>query len=100
MVLPTSRFRFTDLLIHNGKSTYGIISGIDDIKNPPDNEIDMHRVDMEEAGRPDLLAVGFYGTPHLAWVIVMANHPKNPLNWPKTGDVIKIPKKSFVNGLF
>ena len=100
-LLNTSRFIKTPLTAtRDGRSTYGVFEGFEALKNIKGNEYQAFVVDGSFAGRADRIAKEFYGDPHLEWVIVIANRPKNPLNWPKTGDVIKIPNNTFVRGLF
>lgn len=96
-ISSSSRFRRTNLLkTRLGKDTYGLINGFDEIKFIKENNYQEYTVPNSEEGRPDLISVRFYGDPQKEWVIVLANHPKNPLNWPKTGDIIKVPYPSFV----
>lgn len=100
-LLSTSRFIKTPLIkTRSGKSTYGIIEGFDRLKNIQGNEYQSFTVDNSIAGRPDKIAARFYGDPHLEWIIVLANRPKNPLNWPRAGEVIKVPFNNFVRSLF
>ena len=42
-------------------------------------------------GRPDLLSQHLYGTPEYFWVLVAFNRPVDTLNWPKSGELIKVP---------
>jgi hypothetical protein len=100
MVLSTSRFRYTPLVTtRSGNDTYGLVSGFDALKNMTDDQYDSWVVLNNFEGRPDLIAFEFYTNPQLEWVIVFANRSLNTLNWPKTGDLIKIPKKPFVESL-
>lgn len=100
MVLSTSRFRYTNLVTtRSGNDTYGLVSGFDALKNIQENQYDKYVVPNKYEGRPDLIAFEFYNNPQLDWAITLSNRPLNPLNWPKTGDLIKIPKKSFVESL-
>lgn len=99
--LSTSRFIKTPLIMsRSGKSTYGVVQGFDRLKNIKGNEYNALLVDGTNRGRPDLIALDAYGDSHLGWVIVFANKPKNPLNWPEVGEVIKVPTRSFVRGLY
>lgn len=85
------------MLTRSGKTTYGRIEGFDNLKNPPASQLMSFTVPNYMEGRPDIISNMFYQTVQLEWVIVLANHPKNPLNWPKTGDTIVIPRKSYVD---
>jgi hypothetical protein len=42
-------------------------------------------------GRPDNLSQYLYGTPEYFWVLVAFNKPSDTLNWPKAGEIIKVP---------
>jgi len=100
-LLNTSRFIKTPLTkTRDGKDTYGIMQGFDSLKNIDGDNVESFSVDSAYSGRPDLIAQLFYGNSHLEWVIVIANRPKNTLNWPSAGDVIKIPRNTFVRSLF
>ena len=99
-LLPTSRFKYTSLIkTKDGKDTYSRMEGFDALKNISGENFQFYTVPNTVEGRPDLIASNFYGNQHLEWVLVIANHPTNPLNWPKSGDIIKIPNRSFINGL-
>jgi len=100
-LLNVSRFIKTPLTkTRSGRDTYGVIEGFDRLKNITGDDYDSFTVDSSLSGRVDLIAHQFYGNSHLEWVIVIANRPKNPLNWPATGEVIKVPKNTFVRSLF
>ena len=42
--------------------------------------------------RPDKISNVVYRTPHLDWVIIAYNQVPELFAWPKTGEIIKIPK--------
>lgn len=95
-----SRFKKTSLIkTKDGRETYGIMSGFDRIKNIKDDEFNFFTVSNGFEGRCDLIAAQNYGDPHLEWIIVISNRVKNPLNWPKAGDVIKLPRLDFVRSV-
>ena len=97
----TSRFRRTSLVkTRTGLETYGLVSGFNNIKFIKDINVRYETIDNTESGRPDLIADRVYGNSHLEWILVFANRPKNPLNWPVAGEVIKIPTNEFVKGIF
>jgi len=99
-LLGTSRFIKTPLIqSRSGKITYGLIEGFNKIKFITENNFTYYTVPNGLNGRPDLIARDYYGNSHLEWVIVLANRPKNTLNWPSIGDVIKIPNDSFVRSV-
>lgn len=91
-----SRFRRSDLITtRSGRSTYGIVD-YESFKNIDEENYNLLRVNSGYEGRADLIAFEQYGDSHLGWVLVYANAVKNPLNWPKPGDLIKVPKSSYV----
>jgi len=100
-LLNTSRFIKTPLTkTRSGRETYGVVEGFDRLKNIAGDNFQFFTVDSCLSGRPDLIAHQFYGNSHLEWVIVIVNRPKNPLNWPAAGEVIKIPNNTFIRSLF
>lgn len=100
MALSYSRFRNTPLVLtRNGAETYGLMAGFESLKNMNGDQYQEWIVDNEYEGRPDQIALKFYSLSFYDWVIVMSNRPKNTLNWPKTGEVIKIPNIEFVRTL-
>lgn len=91
-----SRFKRSKLIqTRSGKATYGVID-YKSIKNIDEENYTLFRVETGFEGRSDLIAARQYGDPHLEWVIILANAVKNPLNWPRPGDVIKLPKLSYI----
>jgi hypothetical protein len=100
MALSYSRFRNTPLVrTRNGAETYGLMEGFDILKNLKGDQYGEWIVTNEYEGRPDLIALKFYVLSYYDWIIVMANRPKNTLNWPKTGETIKIPKLNLIRTL-
>lgn len=100
MALSYSRFRNTDLIrTRNGAETYGLMEGFDALKNMNGDQYDEWSTENGYDGRPDLISLKFYNLSFYDWVIVMGNRPKNTINWPKSGEVIKIPRMSFVRTL-
>jgi hypothetical protein len=100
MPLSYSRFKYTPLVkTRNGSETYGLMSGFDALKNMTGEQYENWTVTNQYEGRPDLIANSFYHLSYYDFVIIIANRPKNPLNWPKTGDIIKIPNIDFVRTL-
>lgn len=63
----------------------------------PDDQITRYVVRKEREGRPDLIANEVYGVSELDWVIIAYNKANQVFNWPKAGDVIKIPSSSFIS---
>lgn len=100
-LLNTSRFINSSLIkTRSGRDTFGLVDGFDTLRNITGDNVTFYTADSSDVGRPDKLAAKFYGDPHLEWIIIFANRPKNPLNWPSAGDTIKIPNNSFVRSLF
>lgn len=100
-LLGTSRFIKTPLVkTRSGKDTYSIIEGFESLKELSGDNYQVYVVDSSYAARADLIAQNFYGDSHLEWVIVLANRPKNPLNWPAAGESIKVPRNTYVRSLF
>lgn len=100
MALSYSRFRNTPLVkTKNGSETYGLMSGFDILKNLNGDQYINWTCENGYDGRPDLIALKFYNLSYYDWIIIMANRPKNTLNWPSTGSTIKIPNISLVRTL-
>lgn len=96
-ILSTSRFSKTPLInSRSGNTTYGRIEGFDIFKNVSGDNFRLETVTNSMSGRPDLIAESEYGDPHLEWILVLSNAPRNPFNWPKNGEIIKIPNRDFV----
>jgi hypothetical protein len=87
-----SRFKLTSPTIVDGKETYGRWATFDFLKTrPSEDNIKVFQVTSALEGRPDRIAEQVYGTPLLDWVLIAFNGVRDPLNWPKTGDVIEYP---------
>jgi len=93
-----SRFKFSESIIRDGKETFGMWKRPDFMKveNVSDTDVFYFSIDQSTAGRPDLISQQMYGTPMLEWVVIMFNRPLNPIGWPKSGTVIKLPTQSVV----
>ena len=92
-----SRFRQTQLVIFDGKETYGRWRPLSIFsRRPSDDQIDVFSVTSALEGRPDLISNAVYGTPYLDWVLIAFNKVRDPLNWPRAGDVIEYPLDSVV----
>jgi len=92
-----SRFRQTELIIVDGKETYGPWVAPAFLKErPPEDKIGVFKVTSAVEGRPDLISNAVYGTPLLDWVIISFNKVRNTLNWPRTGDLVEYPLDSVV----
>lgn len=93
-----SRFKDTAfILTKDGQETYGLTEGLDSLRVITGDQLEPpYKVPNSMEGRPDLIANLKYQNSHLEWIIVLANRPRNTVGWPRAGDIIKIPKKSFV----
>lgn len=92
-----SRMQFTPPTIHKGVEMFGewVQPNFLTTKLNPDDEI-TYVVTNDVEGKPHSIAYEIYGTTLLDWVVLAYNAPRSTLNWPKTGDVIKLPRKSLV----
>jgi len=89
----TLRFNQTPLISVDGVSTYGrwVVPSV--VKTGSFVEM---VVQSGMAGRPDLISNAAYGTPDFYWLIIAYNSPRQPLNWPKRGEIIRIPSPEAV----
>lgn len=92
-----SRYVDTESIFWNGEETLGLYELPDRLKNLESADLINYKVQSGHAGRPDLISEEYYRTPYFSWVIVMHNKPRNPIGWPKLGEVISIPKSSVVD---
>ena len=87
-----SRFKNTELVIVDGKETFGNWKSFSFLTTRPSDEfIGTFRVGSDTEGRPDLIAFSIYGIPQLDWVLLAFNKVIETLNWPRTGDLIEYP---------
>ncbi len=92
-----SRFRQTEMVIVDGKETFGRWRPISILTTRPSEEfIEAFQVTSALEGRPDLISQAIYGTPLLDWLLIAFNNVREPINWPRTGDVIEYPIESIV----
>lgn len=92
-----SRFRHTPLIVEDGKETYGTWVEPDFLKTrPSDDNVGFFQVTNQLEGRPDLISNQVYGTPLLDWVLIAFNKVRDPLNWPRAGDMIEYPLDTVV----
>ena len=93
-----SRFIDTDPIKFNGIETFGKWQAPSFLDRSVLGEDDIIKLQIENRleGRPDLIALEQYGNSLLEWVVVMFNKPKNPLNWPLTGEIIELPATVIV----
>ena len=92
-----SRFFQTGETIIDGNETFGVWNPPLFLKiRPEEDKIARFRVTSQTEGRPDTIANRIYGTPLLDWVLISFNKVRDPLNWPKAGDIIEYPIDSIV----
>lgn len=84
-----SRYSLTDIINFKNKITYGLFKNLPWIENASLENIGTFVVTTELEGKPDLISNSLYGTPDYYWVLILLNKPLDPLDWPKTGQVIK-----------
>lgn len=89
------RLKFTEIIDFDGKTTYGVWRLPRYIREGTTGVI-YHTVESGEEGRPSAIALRYYGSTLLDWVIVSYNNAVDVLNWPKAGDIIQIPPASTV----
>lgn len=95
MSLPlNSRYLDTEVIKHNGKETLGRWPGTSWIDIEPAKTI---VVSKSLAGRLDLIASRQLGDAGLWWAIMYYNRATD-VNWPRAGDEVKIPPRSYVLG--
>ena len=95
-----SRFRLTETIIIDGKETFGLwkpftFTELSDLNN---EDIITVKINNSFAGRPDLIAQKYYGSPSLEWIVIMSNKPQNPLGWPRINEIVRLPISRLVKG--
>lgn len=61
-----------------------------------DSEIQRYVVPKAFEGRPDMIANAVYGVSELDWLVIAYNEAAQVFSWPKAGQVIKLPRSTFV----
>lgn len=92
-----SRFKRTPPTIVEGKETYGrwVVPTFLKVR-PAEEYIRVFQVTSALEGRPDLISNAVYSTPLLDWVLIAFNGVRDPLNWPRAGDLIEYPVDTIV----
>jgi len=86
---PTgSRFVESEPIIENGQETWGLWKTPTFMQNLKDEDYIRYSVTNQMAGRPDKISDDIYGTTIYDWTLLAVNHVSDPLDWPKTGEVI------------
>ena len=94
-VASDSRFKFTPLINYKGSEVFGEWVKPDFLTDPTVS-YSQYQVPNGREGRTDLISQDVYGTPEYFWVIIAYNHVREPLNWPKAGDIINIPNAANI----
>jgi hypothetical protein len=87
-----SRYRLTDVVMHQNSETLAWWSGADWIDESPIATI---MATSGLAGRLDLIATKYLGSPDLWWVIMYYNKVTD-INWPYAGDLVAIPPTNAI----
>jgi len=92
-----SRYNYYDILYDYEARGYILGLGYNNIPYFEETDNDMYyTIEPQYQYRPDLLALKFYGSEYLWWVIVKANNLSHPLKELVAGKVIRIPAASRV----
>ena len=89
----SSRYSNTAIFEDSGEVFRGTYNKI---RIEPSSEDKIILVRSEEAGRPDLIALRYYGNPKLYWVIAEANKLMDPINEIVAGMELLIPPERNV----
>lgn len=93
---PFSRFFGTDTTIFHDEEIYGKWNPPEIVKNNKnDSRTYVLVVDKSLEGRPDLISDRYYGTTKLDWLIIAFNNARQALNWPRVGEVIRVPHEDI-----
>lgn len=93
-----SRFYKTQTVVFDGEEVFGKWDSPSFVgRNLRDGEYTPYQVDNAREGRPDMISNEVYGTTQLDWVLIAANGARGALNWPRAGDVIKVPIVDLVS---
>jgi len=97
-ILPYSRFGVSEPIIVDNQETFGLLTRYSflDASNLEDEEIGRFEVRPPFHERPDLISNQIYNVPSLHWVIILFNNPRQTLNWPPNGTVIRYPLPEVV----
>ena len=89
-----SRYRQTPIVKFDGFDTLGPWTEPEFLESNPLTTL---IADGTNAGRADLISQQFYGTPDFFWAIIAYNRSTD-INFPKTGDEVRIPSPLLVLG--
>lgn len=96
-----SRFRETGTIFQDGEEVYGVwtLPAVltQELRS---DQVSLRVIRNDLAGRPDLISYQEYGTSELDWLLLAFNNVRDVMNWPKSGEVIRIPARSLVFASF
>lgn len=91
-----SRFKATQTITYEGSITYGVWKPLKVLQKEYDtDDYKIYQVPSNFEGRPDLISDVMFKTPFLDWVLIAYNRVKEPFGWPRSNELIKIPKSSL-----
>lgn len=98
IILPTnSRYKRTDQVVVNGKTSFGLMTGFNFLdKNFVGQNKNKVIINERYRYNPSLIALDFYGDPSLYWVVILYNSPKSVFRWPELHSEIEIPNSKLV----
>jgi hypothetical protein len=92
-----SRYTTTPETEYDGAHTYGKWKSYNFLtESLAENQTRTLYITNAYEGRPDLISQQIYNTTKLDWVLIAFNKVRNPLNWPRAGDIIRYPLESVV----
>jgi len=93
-VPSNSRFKLSDAIVtSDGHETFGLMKKFNFLDSEDYIE---YKITQPFAHRPDRIADSIYGSPSYFWVVIMYNKQRNPLLWPKLGEIIRLPPPRVV----
>lgn len=98
IILPSnSRYKKTDQVVVNGKTSFGLASKFNFLdKNFVGDNKTKIIVNERYKHNPSLIAFDYYGDATLYWVVVLYNSPRSIFRWPELNTEIEIPNSNLV----
>lgn len=98
IILPSnSRFKRSDQIEKDGKTTFGKTKGFDFLDPSLVGDRTMSIiVNDRQHHNPPQIAFDVYGDSNLYWVVVLFNAPRSIFRWPEKGTEIKVPSPNLV----
>jgi hypothetical protein len=95
-MLESTRFKLTDTILYQGHVTKSSWRKPEILRREVRTEdYTTFTVTNDLEFRPDKISNIAYKTPHLDWLIIAYNQAPEPFAWPRTGEIIKIPKSEL-----